>query len=287
MTNLDMDVLRTFVLGIELGSFAKAADRVGRSQSAVSTQLRRLEDQVGAPLVCKQGRRLTTTEAGEGLLSYARRILDLNDEAVEAVRGTSAAGSIRLGLTQDFADAWLAKALARFAKAAPNVRVDVKVERTSVLAEAIARGQLDVALTWGDGVAGSERVAEFQMVWISRANDVHAKLGVTVPIVAFEQPCVFRSAGVAALDEAGISWRVSFTSPSLSGLWAAVEAGMGVTPRTLVGLPLSIAAADSRTNLPALPKLALSLHRSRDAHGPAADRLTRILTEHVQEAAAT
>src|ERR1700722_19005432 len=105
-TNLDMDVLRTFVTGFELGSFARAADRLGRSQSAVRTQLGKLEDQVGRPLVQKSGRGLMLTTAGESLLSYARRILDLNDEALDRVRGGAVEGWVRLGLPQDFAETW-------------------------------------------------------------------------------------------------------------------------------------------------------------------------------------
>ncbi len=96
-TNLDMDVLRTFVMGFELGSFARAADRLGRSQSAISSQLRKLEEQVGHTLVQKSGRGLVLTTAGESLLSYARRLLELNDEALDTVRGSDLEGWVRLG----------------------------------------------------------------------------------------------------------------------------------------------------------------------------------------------
>ena len=102
-TNLDMDILRTLVLARQLGGFGRAAERVGRSQPAVSQQLRRLEDQIGEPLFRKSGRGLVPTEAGEVLLSYARRMLDLNDEAVTALRGRALAGEVRLGLPADFA----------------------------------------------------------------------------------------------------------------------------------------------------------------------------------------
>jgi DNA-binding transcriptional LysR family regulator len=122
-TNLDMDVLRTFVTGFELGSFARAADRLGRSQSAVSTQLRKLEEQIGLPLVQKSGRGLALTTAGERLLSYAKRLLELNDEAVDTIRGSDLEGWVRLGLPQDFADTFLPAVLGRFSRAHPRVRV--------------------------------------------------------------------------------------------------------------------------------------------------------------------
>ena len=115
--NFDLDVLRTFVTGVELGSFAKAADRLGRSTSAASLHLRRLEDQAGRPLLRKQGRGLVPTDMGEMLLGYARRLLALNDEAMEAIREEAVVGAVRLGLPQDFAEGVLPPILARFTAA--------------------------------------------------------------------------------------------------------------------------------------------------------------------------
>ncbi len=148
-TNLDMDVLRTFVMGFELGSFARAADRLGRSQSSVSTQLRKLEEQIGLPIVQKSGRGLALTTAGESLLSYAKRLLELNDEAVDTIRGSDLEGWVRLGLPQDFADSMLPAVLGRFAKAHPRVRVEVQVDRSVALIEKTIKGDLDMALAWG------------------------------------------------------------------------------------------------------------------------------------------
>ena len=116
--NLDMDVLRSFAVGIDLGSFAKAASRLGRSPSAISLQLRKLEDQVGQQLVQKHGRGLVLTEAGEMMLGYARRLLDLNDAAVSALGSPALTGSVRIGLPQDFAETWLPETLGRFARPA-------------------------------------------------------------------------------------------------------------------------------------------------------------------------
>ena len=150
LTNLDMDVLRSFVTGTELGSFAKAADRLGRSQSAISLQLKKLEEQVGEVLLRKDGRGLALTASGEIMLSYARRLLELNDEALAATRGVAVEGWVRLGLVQDFAESWLPLLLGRFARAHPQIRVDVQVDRGVNLAEAVEKGELDLALCWGD-----------------------------------------------------------------------------------------------------------------------------------------
>ncbi|WP_250501127.1 LysR substrate-binding domain-containing protein [Caballeronia sp. GAWG1-5s-s] len=287
-TNLDMDVLRTFVTGFELGSFARAAERLGRSQSAISTQLRRLEDQIGRPLVQKSGRGLALTTAGEGLLSYAKRLLELNDEAVETVRGSDLEGWARLGLPQDFAESWLPAVLSRFARAHPKVRVEVQVDRSASLIEKTLSGALDVALVWGDGNASphGERVAAVPIQWVGRPDwgGVESLGGQPLPFVAFEPPCTFRSAAVDAMDAAGLSWRLVFTSLSLSGLWAAVEGGLGITVRTALKMPPSLIALDPvTTGLPALPLAPLALHRAEAEPTAAVTKLTDIVTETIRD----
>ena len=144
--NLNMDVLRTFVTGLELGSFSKAAQRLGRSQSAISTQLRRLEEQAGKPLFKKSGRGLALTSAGESLLSYAKRILELNDEAIDGLKDAEVEGWVRLGIPQDFAEGWLTGVLGQFARSHPKVRVEVRAEQNVAVIERLVQGELDLAL---------------------------------------------------------------------------------------------------------------------------------------------
>jgi DNA-binding transcriptional LysR family regulator len=285
-TNLDMDVLRTFATAFELGSFARAADRLGRSQSAVSTQLRRLEEQVGQPLVQKSGRGLVLTTAGESMFSYARRILDLNDEAVETVRGGEVEGWVRLGLPQDFAETWLPGVLARFTRAHPKVRVEVRAERNVHLQEKIRKGELDLALGWGGGdlAPNATRVAELPIVWVGRP-DWRLPSGQKLPLLAFDQPCEFRSAGIAALDAAGIPWQLVFVSASLAGLYAAAEAGLGITLRTTFGMPRSLRPLDTETyGLPPLPPISLSLYSAGGEANVAVKRLSDILLDTITEA---
>src|SRR5262249_4910773 len=137
LANLDMDVLRTLAVAMDLGGFAKAADRLGRSQSAVSLQMRKLEDRVGRPLVCRPGRGLSLTDSGEVILDYARRILALNDQALSAARGVAIEGAVRFGVPQDLGDAWLPPILARFTRAYPSVVLEAHVERTGRLLEGV------------------------------------------------------------------------------------------------------------------------------------------------------
>jgi DNA-binding transcriptional LysR family regulator len=285
-TNLDMDVLRTFVTGFELGSFARAADRLGRSQSAVSTQLRKLEDQIGQPLVQKSGRGLALTTAGESLLSYAKRILELNDDAVDIIRGSDVEGWVRLGLPQDFAESWLTAILGRFANAHPKARIEVQVDRSTPLIEKTLKGELDLSLVW-DGSEGprARRIADLPIAWIGRPDwqGSHKRGTEPLPLVAFAPPCVFRSAGVAALDAAGIPWRIVFTSPSLPGLMAATEAGLGITLRTTMSIPKALVALDPvATGLPPLPTMPLSLHFADAEPTIAVARLADILLETIR-----
>ena len=288
-TNLDMDVIRTFVTGIDLGGYGRAAARLGRSPSAVSLQLRKLEDQVGRPLFLKQGRGLALTEAGEALLGYARRLLDLNDAALAALQASPLTGEVRLGLPQDVAETHLPPVLARFARTHPQVRVGARVERDAVLRAGLAAGDLDLALLWQEAAEAEPRgevLLDLPMAWIGPRDWPGRTADGPLPLAAFDAPCLFRRAGLAALDGAGISWRIAFGSPSLSGLWAAVAAGLGVTVRVAHGLPAGLAVLDSAAaGLPPLPRLRLVLAGAGSGGNPAAERLAATLREAFAEGA--
>jgi DNA-binding transcriptional LysR family regulator len=285
--HFDIDVLRSFVTGIELGSFAKAADRLGRSTSAISAQLKKLEDQVGTPVLRKAGRGLVLTDAGEAMLGYARRLLELNDEAAVAVRGVELAGRVRLGLQEDFGERMLPAVLGRFARAHPRVRIEVRIARNQELMDGIADGRLDLALAWDGPSAGAhgESVARPPMRWIGAAGRPLTwtrRSGEPLPLVVLDAPCLLRSAATDALDRAGIAWRVVFTSASLAGTWAAVDAGLGVSVRTSLGLPAAVQVLEtSAAGLPTLGPLGLSLYRAEANPPPVVARLARIVLRSV------
>ncbi|MEA3089818.1 MAG: hypothetical protein QOJ04_1160 [Caballeronia sp.] len=297
-TNFDVASLRTFVAGMELGSFAKAADRVGRSTSAVSAQIKKLEEQSGAPLFKKAGRNLALTEAGETMLRFARRLVDLNDEAAVAVRGPDLEGWVRLGLQEDFGEAMLPDVLGRFSRAHPKVRIEARVARNTELLSRIDSNDLDLALIWDDSVSlahelpGSDRhemIAEPGMCWIGSSTlPWSPDPAEPLPLVAFDRACLFFSAATDALDRANIRWRVAFTSPSLSGLWAAAAAGLGLTVRTRYGLPASVSAFEGRDlGLPALPSLPLSLVRASVTPTPPVQQLAALILQSVRGDAAS
>jgi len=285
---LDLAVLRSFVAGMELGSFAKAADRLGRSTSAVSAQLKKLEDQAATPIFRKSGRGLALTEAGETMLGYARRLLELNDEAVSAIHDVELEGWVRLGLQEDFGEAVLPEVLGRFARAHPKVKIEARIARSYELAERITSGNLDIALAWHneEKLPHSHHVADVQMRWIGPAALVETALreGEALPLVALEAPCLLRTVATDSLDRAGLRWRMAFSSPSLGGIWAAVAAGLGLTIRTDIGLPANVRAMTPEiTGLPALPGMALFLHRKEAEPDPVTARLADILLQSVLE----
>ncbi|OWV85723.1 LysR family transcriptional regulator [Rhizobium sp. R635] len=288
-TIFDLDVLRTFSTGMELGNFAKAAEKLGRSTSAVSAQLKKLEEQAGTPIFRKAGRGLALTDAGETMLGYARRLLELNDEAAAAVHSVELEGWVRLGLQEDFGETLLPEVLGRFARAHPKVRIEARVVRNAELLERVTSGKLDLALAWSDGTltAHCEVIGEAPMRWIGPAEGLpgwHAVSGEPMPLASLEAPCLLRTAATRALDEAGISWRLAFVSPSLGGLWAATAAGLGLTIRTPVGLPAKVRALEPEAiGLPELPKLGLVLHRAEAELQPAGARLAELVLQSVHD----
>lgn len=281
---LDLEVLRSFTAGVELGSFAKAADRLGRSTSAVSAQLKKLEDQAGTPLLRKAGRGMALTEAGEVMLGYARRLLELNDEAVSAVRGAPLEGRVRLGLQEDFGESVLPEVLGRFKRAHPRLRVEAHIARNAVLLQALEAGRLDLALAWETSwrAPHMQPARRFPMCWIG-AGALPYEVGEPIPLVVLEAPCLMRTAAIDALDRAGLAWRIAFTSASLAGTWAAVQAGLGISVRTPFGLPARLRTLDE-ANLPALPQLGLALYRAEAESAPAAARLAELILQQLEAA---
>ncbi|WP_222224974.1 LysR substrate-binding domain-containing protein [Marinobacterium arenosum] len=284
---LDLDALRSFVTGMDMGSFASAAEALNRSTSAVSAHLKKLEEQVGQPLLRRSGRKLELLPAGEALMSYARQLLATNDEAVMALRQLNLQGRVRLGLQEDFGEQLLSRTLARFSRVYPGVQIEVRVARNAELIGGIRSGRLDLALAWGDGqpLAHTKVLKTLPMNWIgSRQAEIHRQR--PLPLILFDAPCLFRQQALAALDRAGVPWQVVMTSHSLAGIWAAVQAGLGVTVRTLAGLPTGLAAFDKDfyedPQLPALPSLDLVLHRLETTPTAATQCLEETLLESLE-----
>ncbi|MGY3942569.1 LysR family transcriptional regulator [Aeromonas tecta] len=252
---LDPQLLRSFVAILETGSFTRAGERVHLTQSTISQQMRRLEEQLGCPLLDRSGRTVVTTVAGEKLLGLARRILALLDEARERV--SEASMPLRLGVPEDFAAGAMAPVLAAFARQYPTVRLEVQSGLSHELWRSFEEGGLDLALVkqargQGDPVA---RWRE-PLAWVD-SRDWPASGSDPVPLVVFPSEGLYRRQLTDSLDVMGLRWRIAYVSASLASLQGAVSAGIGVSllPRRLL-LPDQQELSD----WPSVRSIELALH---------------------------
>jgi len=261
--NFDMNALRTVVIGVDLGGFSHAALRLNRSPSAVSMQLRKLERQAGQRLFQRSGRGLVLTQAGELLLQHARRVLALNDEMGQALGAMNDGGTVRVGISQDFADSILQQLLSRYARLRPATHVEVRAGRTCALADEVASGRVDMALAWAPADQGAgDRIATVPAAWVGPAKELKRPppRGPGVPLAVFDSPCFFREIGIEALSRARLPWRLAMTTPSLAGLWCGVRAGLGITVRTALFLPSKLGIVPAGAGLPMLPPIDIKLY---------------------------
>jgi DNA-binding transcriptional LysR family regulator len=279
LTNLDLDTVRTLIVANDLGGYRQAAKRLSRTPSAISLQMKRLQEDIGATLFRKDGRGTALTEAGEIALHYGRRMLALNDELLDTVRGASLAGSVKLGFSQDFAETVLPTVLSKFTKLYPLVLMEVRIEGNAALVEAVQKGELDMALAVGqEDRSTAQRIGELELVWIA-GQDFTARSGQPLPLVLLGPQCAFRKKAIEKLDEASIPWRIAAVSPSLAGLWASAIGGLGITARTSLGLPARLASDRTLLNLPTLGSFPVTLHTRRKATSAGVERLGAIINE--------
>ena len=280
IVNLDLDLVRAFAAVAEARSFTRAGDRLGRSQSAISLQIRRLEERLGKRLLERDPRRVALTPDGEALLVQARRLLRLNDEIVAGLSADELEGEVRFGAPEDFATAHLPEVLGRFAQAHPRVRLNVTCDLTLNLIEALNGGLLDLALIKREpmGPDLGVRVWREPLVWVAASPDLLDR-DEACPLVVAPSPCVYRRRAVEALERTGRPWRVAYSSPSLAGQHAALRAGLGLTV-----LPREMAPSDLHVfedgALPPLPDTEIALLSARGEPSRAA----RVLGETVRAA---
>lgn len=239
----DLELLRSFVSVVDAGGFTRAGERVHRTQSTVSQQIKRLEDDIGRPLLNRSGKQVVPTEDGERLLSYARRLLALAEEARDVLARPTHDGAVRLGIPEDFAAYRLTKLLASFSRSRPGLRLDVRADQSIYLRRDLERGELDLALLKRNaGEKGGIAVWPERVHWVtSKAYPVNPKTE-TVPLIFFPAGCLYRTRAIHAIESAGRSWHMAYTSSSLSGIQAAVAAGLGLSI-----LPEIAIQADHRT----------------------------------------
>ena len=231
--NLDIDLLRSFAAVVDTGSFTAAAELVARTQSAVSVQVKRLEEIVGRRVFERTSRSLALTAAGETLLGYARRILELNDESVRRIAEPPVAGEIRLGITEYFVPNELPAILARFAAAYPGVHLEVRMGLSRDLREQLTRKELDAVIVRLGPREREQAIWSEPQVWVTPKGFEPAR-GRVLPLALLPAPCVLREHALASVKRVKRPWKIAFTGSSIVSVQAAVCAGLGasILPRS-------------------------------------------------------
>jgi DNA-binding transcriptional LysR family regulator len=291
LPGLDPDLLRAFVLIAEGGSFTRAAARVGRTQSAVSMQIRRLEETLGQTLLVRTPKGVQATPQGMWLLERARSLLALNDEILGNFREPPMVGTVRLGTPDDYALNWLPAILARFAEAHPAVELDVTCLNSDVLAGRLREGRLDMTLlTEGHEAPGqsAQRIWRGPLRWVgSPAHGLHRRDPLPLALALAESGCPWRHATMWALRAAGRAARVTYNSATQTGCFTVALAGLALTVSTPTTLPQGLAWLGEAEGLPALPEMGILLLRHEASIGvPAADALAAHIAEGFRRASA-
>ena len=257
--NLDVTLLRTFAAAAERENFALAAEKVFRTQAAVSQQMQRLEAVVGCELFTRVGRNKRLTDQGARLLEYARRIISLNDEAYRAMTQEVFEYPVKIAACVDAVDTLLPEYLAMCAEAYPGLRIDIQVGRSRWLASALRRGDVDLMLDVSQHEEFHHVVLRTSpAVWIAGAR-FHAQSSAPLPLVLVDSGCPFRGMAVEALAQGERPWRAAFQTSTLAGVRAALRAGLGVTPRTSEMLTPDLKVVDQELGLPRLPPISYRL----------------------------
>jgi DNA-binding transcriptional LysR family regulator len=270
---LDADQLRTFVAIADTGSFTRAAEVVHKTQSAVSMQMKRLEERVGVPIFERDGRASRLTEEGERLLDYARRIVRLNAECMASFAEAELVGRVRLGLPDDYADRYLPEILARFSRSNPRAEVTVVCEPSPNLIERIGHGDLDLAIiTHVDRRGPSEIIRCEQLLWVTSARHaVHEEA--PLPLALGRPTCDWRHSATEALERAGRPFRIQFVSWHSTAVGAAVMAGLSVSVLPESAIRPGMRILGPTDGFPALPSCQIGLIRNRREPNPLADAL--------------
>lgn len=281
---LDVDLLSALIAVHETGGVTRAAERLNRTQPAVSMQLRRLEQRVGKPLIERMHRRLRLTPHGEELMPYAKRIVSLCEEARERMAMPRLTGTARIGIPEWFATDRLQAVLCRFSRLHPSVRLDIEVGPSVRLRELLHGGRLQLALAicvFFDTTG--EQVWREPLHWVS-ARNLPVEERDQVPLALFHDPCPYRDLAISNLNQAGRSWREAFTSSSVSTVRAAVLSGLGVSIFPAGAITDDLRILGPKDGFAALPPTELSIYTARGDLPDPVVYLAQYLADYVTEA---
>lgn len=259
--NLQIDYLRTFIILAETKGFTKAGVQINRSQSAVSMQIKRLEDEIGKKLFDRIGKTVKLTAEGNILIKHAMRIVKEHDDAVRALTKPDMEGFIRFGSPEHYTIGVLPKLLAGFALAYPDVLVEMRCENSDVIKAAVDNGELDVGICTQIS-DGGQIISHDPVVWVASPGFVMQK-NQTLSIAVFETGCIFRTWAIEALEQSGINYRIVYVSYSISGLIDAVRAGFAIAPIIRSNVPPDLKIVGLENGLPVLPVSNIVLHKTK------------------------
>lgn len=274
--DFQIDWLRAFVAVVDAGSLSGAAPLVHRSQSAVSMQIKKLETALGRPVLLRGPRHLEVTPAGAELLSYARRVLDLQVEAHAALFGPKLAGRVRLGVPDDYASAYLTPVLRSFAHRYQGVEIELTCEQSTSLIPRLGRGELDLALVSRDKPQRGRFLFDEPLVWVGAAQYEVWRRD-PLPIAVYESASMARQATLSALAARRRAYRIVYHSSSLAGQLAAVESGLAVAVLTRCSVPPHLQILQNlpaEFDLPPLDAMHVAVLRSKvSQRSPAVDAM--------------
>lgn len=278
---MDADLLRAFLAVADLGGFSAAGKQLNLTQSAVSLQIKRLEERLGVPLFKRTSRTVSLTEAGATLVPFAERILRLNGEARDAIVKSSPAQTVRLGMTDEQAVAYLPFVLPVFTGACPDARLEVVCDESPNLVERVQDGLLDIAITIRHSESNSGAViGQESLRWIASEDFDPARYDV-LPLAVNPDGCVYRASAITALNRAGKRWRIAFTSANPTSTNIAVQMGLGVSVKTERSRPDGCRLLAPEASLPPLGNVLVEMH----VIGPAISEPIRMLRNLLVEAA--
>jgi DNA-binding transcriptional LysR family regulator len=288
LTNLPTDVLRTFLAVIDLGSFTKAGEMLGRTQPAISLQVRKLEELIGLPLLDTSGRSIALTRDGEILARSARQLLVMNDEIVARLQKRGSEGSLRVGLPTDYAVAFFQKSLAHFSRQHRDVQLSIYCEVSERLLPMFANDELDVVIAMYDDRPSPGLIYTWaeRPIWTVGA-DSDADRRNPVPIAAHPEGCHYRSRMIRCLDQIGRPWRITYSSPGISGLQQAVQSGFGVTALTRRTLLRGMRVLTEKDGFPPLADIRLGLHFKNTGASTAALMLVNYIMQALHDSGQT
>lgn len=284
LNDLPIDQLRSLVTISETSSFTLAAEKLYRTQPALSLQIKKLEERVGTPLLARNGRSIGVTEAGKVLVDYARKILDLSEEAVARLSVTETEGIVSIGVLEEVTIGPLVQLLTKFGRLCTKVRIELNVSTSFQLAQDIKANTLCLAVA-NNSYAHGHTIPLWQENYLWAHNPIHDLLSQdSIPLVIdTESPCILQDKGIKDIEAQYTKWHVAFSSISLSAMQAAVRAGLGVGFLPESAMTPDIIPIDL-DQVPTSRPTTIALYRSTEAKSDAVNTLADFLIAHLQTA---